>query len=144
LLYWAHPTIPTLESLALSDFEFDEEIRSLIQEGLGDGDIGYREWWSIAHNLKMAKMELVFCKEAIKQIKANPNSVRNIADVLEVWKTCPNGKDRAERWMSILENGDWDTVLAMDSEGLRLREMSPMRFALSEGARFEITRKYCR
>lgn len=134
----------TLESLALSDAEFDEEIRSLIQEGQCDGDIGYRVWWSIAYNLKMAKMELVFCKEAIKEIKANRNSVRNIADVLEVWKRCPDGKERAERWMSILENEDWDTALSMDSEGLRLREISPMRFALPEEARIEITRKYCR
>jgi hypothetical protein len=133
-----------LESLARSDDEFNAEVSALIQEGLADGDIGYRHWWSIAHNLKMAKMELVFCREAIKQIQADPNLRAGVFSVLDQWKMNPKSKERAEKWMNLLEAEDWDTILAMNSDGLRLREMSPMRFTLPEAVRVEITRQYYR
>jgi hypothetical protein len=133
-----------LESLSRSDEDFDAEVKSLIQEGLADGDIGYRHWWNIAHNLKMAKMELVFCREAIKQIQANPRCSDEVFTVLDQWKNYPKSKERAEKWLSLLEAEDWDAILEMSSEGLRLRELSPMRFALPEKVCAEITRQYYR
>ena len=134
----------TLEVLALSDDEFNADVSSLIKEGLDDGDIGYRHWWSIAHNLTMAKMELVFCREAVKEIQVDSNCLEDVYSVLEQWKRTPEVKERAEKWMCLLDAEDWNTILAMNSEGLRLRELSPMRFALPEQVRAEITRQYYR
>ncbi|HAF43537.1 MAG TPA: hypothetical protein DCK83_00970 [Gallionellaceae bacterium] len=143
-MYEAYDDDDTLQALALSDDEFNAEVGTLIQEGLADGDIGYRHWWSIAHNLKMAKMELIFCREAIKQIQEDPKWASEVFAVLDQWKNVPKSKERAEKWLKLLEAEDWDTILAMNSEGLRLRELSPMRFALPEAVSFEITRQYYR
>lgn len=133
-----------LEALAMSDSEFQERVNGIIRKGLEDGDIGYAYWSDIARTLKMARMKLVLASEGIKHILADPDSINKVRDVLEQWMQNPSAVSRAQKWQKILQEQDWTSVLEISKEGMVLRELSPMQFALPADINSSIARRYYR
>lgn len=134
----------TLQALALADNEFEDLVCSLIGKGMDDGDIGYRYWWNIAHSLKMAKMQLVLCRMAVSHIEEKPESIKAAFDLVDEWEEKGKSDARNATWKELMQRHEWNKILEISLEGLKLREINPIRFVLPESITNPVVRHYYR